>query len=377
MSETIIEKLFLQYQQKGFLTNDEIFTELISSTVSIVQTERICSELLSRGALISDLKPQIQSAISESTFDYDKAHINYNKLYDKIVCDEPGLKFLVDYIRKIQPPQQHEVEKLYPQIQAGNNFARNRLFEMNMRTALKFAYQHAKELHLNIEDTVSDAMMGLYESIDRFDLFRHEKFPAYSTYWILNSINRNKSIEERIWRFPAYSAELQEKIYKYLQKEYKEFLFTGNITNQIVKEVAARFNISEELSLRHLLYLAPMLDCCEVEIASPDDPYIKVLERVDAKALNHFVDSLKPKERLVLKLRYGLYMETDFDYDEIVALVNDKIYKYDGCYGYGLSLTLEEVGVICGVSRERVRQIEVRSLEKLKNKLSGIYSYTW
>ena len=116
MNEAIIEKLFLQYKQKGFLTKDEIFEELTFSNVSIVQTERICSELITKGVLICDIKPQNLSL--------DKSHIDYIKLYGKIVEKEPNLSFLIEYIRKIQPPQLHEVEKLYPQIRTGNTFAR-------------------------------------------------------------------------------------------------------------------------------------------------------------------------------------------------------------------------------------------------------------
>ena len=147
MNDDVIEKLYQVYLKKGFLTNDEIFTELISSNINVIQTERICSELLSKGVLIADTKPQINN--NEITYEYDKSQIDYIKLYEKILKKEPSLKFFIDYIKKIQPPQMHEVEKLYPQIKSGNQFARKRLFEMSMRAAVNIAYQKAKEYNLS------------------------------------------------------------------------------------------------------------------------------------------------------------------------------------------------------------------------------------
>ena len=86
---------------------------------------------------------------------------------------------------------------------------------MNMRQALKLAYQKANLFHLSLEDTVQNAMTGLFEAIENFDLAKHEKFQGYSAFWILNSINRNKSVNETLITIPAHFLEMHEKIYKY------------------------------------------------------------------------------------------------------------------------------------------------------------------
>lgn len=103
MNEEIIEKLFLRYQQKGFLTNDKIFSELIEQGISVIQTERICSELLQKGVLISSAAPAKQRKL-QAEEEYDKAHIDYDKLYGKIIHEDESLRLLVGYINKIQPP---------------------------------------------------------------------------------------------------------------------------------------------------------------------------------------------------------------------------------------------------------------------------------
>lgn len=99
MNEEIIEKLFLRYQQKVFLTNDKIFSELIEQGISVIQTERICSELLQKSVLISSAAPAKQRKL-QAKEEYDKAH----KLYGKIIHEDESLRLLVGYINKIQPP---------------------------------------------------------------------------------------------------------------------------------------------------------------------------------------------------------------------------------------------------------------------------------
>lgn len=371
MNDAIIEKLFLQYQQKGFLTNDEILAELVFSNVSIIQTERICSELLAKGVLISDSAPS-KKRESNLNSDYDKAHIDYNALYEKIIRKEPNLKFLVNYIRKIQPPQLHEVEKLYPQIQEENIFARNRLFEMNMRMALKLAYQKAKQFQLSLEDTVQNAMIGLLESIENFNLAKHEKFQGYSTFWILNSINRNKNINETLITIPAHFLELHEKIYKYLLIKHIDF-FDGEISSdKLISEISTFFNISKDSTEHHLILLYPMLDERAFEELVFDDVSDKICNKIFAEQINAVLDKLKSKERQVLKLRFGLYRKNDFDFDNICNFINYKIYDREGKYGYSQTLTLEQIAKLYGLTRERIRQIELKALKKLKQKLLSL-----
>ncbi len=368
MNDAIIEKLFLQYQQKGFLTNDEILAELVFSNVSIIQTERICSELLAKGVLISDSAPS-KKRESNLNSDYDKAHIDYNALYEKIIGKEPNLKFLVNYIRKIQPPQLHEVEKLYPQIQEENDFARNRLFEMNMRMALKLAYQKAKQFQLLLEDTVQNAMIGLFEAIENFDLTKHEKFQGYSTFWILNSVNRNKNINETLITIPTHFLEMHEKIYKYLYEEHKDFFEEPILSAKLISEISSFFYIQEDVVKRHLILLSPLIDESVLEDLFFEDFSDEVCDKIFAEQINTLLDELKPKERQVLKFRFGLYRKSDFDYDNVCKLVNQKIYGGEGKYGYSQTLTLEQVANLYGLTRERIRQIENKGLKKLREKL--------
>lgn len=368
MNEKIIEKLFSIYTEKGFLTNDDILNELIVSKISLVQTERICSELLLRGVLISDEKSNSNNTILSQKSNYDKAQIDYDKLFDEITSKEPSLVFLLDYIRKIKPPQLHEVENLYSQIKCGNLYARKRLFEMNMRNVIRLSYQKSKQFNLSLVDTIQDGLEGLLVAIDKFDLSKHDKFQGYSTFWILNYINRSKNINDSLITLPAHYLEKYEKIFKYLKKYRVDFFYDGKITKSLIDEIFYYFNFPREDIEKSLKLLRPYEDISKIMEEAFDS---SVLDEIDNSMLHDLIESvlstLPPREKLILKLRLGLYSELDNDFAEIQLLITDKIYKNIGNYNYGLSLTLEEIASLVGVSRERIRQIEAKALRRLRH----------
>ena len=368
MNEKIIEKLFSIYTEKGFLTNDDILNELIVSKISLVQTERICSELLLRGVLISDEKSNSNNTILSQKSNYDKAQIDYDKLFDEITSKEPSLVFLLDYIRKIKPPQLHEVENLYSQIKCGNLYARKRLFEMNMRNVIRLSYQKSKQFNLSLVDTIQDGLEGLLVAIDKFDLSKHDIFQGYSTFWILNYINRSKNINDSLITLPAHYLEKYEKIFKYLKKYRVDFFYDGKITKSLIDEIFYYFNFPREDIEKSLKLLRPYEDISKIMEEAFDS---SVLDEIDNSMLHDLIESvlstLPPREKLILKLRLGLYSELDNDFAEIQLLITDKIYKNIGNYNYGLSLTLEEIASLVGVSRERIRQIEAKALRRLRH----------
>lgn len=368
MNEKIIEKLFSIYTGKGFLTNNDILNELTVSKISLVQTERICSELLLRGVLVSDEKSNFNNPILSEKSNYDKAQIDYDKLFDEITSKEPSLVFLLEYIRKIKPAQLHEVESLYTQIKCGNLYARKRLFEMNMRNVIRLSYQKSKQFNLSLVDTIQDGLEGLFVAIDKFDLSKHDKFQGYSTFWILNYINRRKNINDSLITLPAHYLEKYEKIFEYLKKNRVDFFYDGKITKSLIDEIFYYYNFPREDIEKSLILLLPYED---ISIIKKVDFESIVLDEINNFKLHDLVESLlstiPPREKQILKLRFGLYSELDNDFAEIQSLITDKIYKNVGNYNYGLSLTLEEIAFLFGITRERIRQIEAKVLKRLRH----------
>lgn len=374
-NESVIQSLCVLYKQKGFVTNEEIFEELISAQVSCVQTERICTELLRRGILISDEKgvSKIETLNDAASNKYDKAHIDYNGLYEKIVKKDKTLEFFVNYVRNIKPPQLHEVETLYPQIKSGNDFARKRLFEMNMRFVLKIAYQESKKFQLSLADTIQDGMLGLHAAIDKFDMSKHDNFQGYATFWIHNCISRNKNILDLPWIIPAHYQETIDNIYRYIRTYHKGFFKDFSFSETLVKEISKMIGSSEKKAIKNLSLISKCIDYDSLNIEDDNIDIDEIMyEKHLALQINNLLTTLKPRERQILKFRFGLYMPTDYDYKRMVEFVSNKIYKNKGRYNYSITLTLEEISSLYGLTRERVRQIELKALRKLWIKMEKL-----
>ena len=319
----IVQQLYELYEKKGFLLYDEILEKAASASVSLIQTERICSELIAMGAMICE----------DECEDEDVAFLDSNVIYNIIIEREPILKSFVDYVQRIKRPERNEVEKLYPQIEAGNQYARNRLFEMYMRNALKFAYQQSVDYNLNLADSIQDGMMGLFLAVDKYSPYEHGKFPAYSYFWIKSTIDVHKKIENSLWDIPNNKLIDVENLYKYLKNNIPSYFENPQLTDSFVKEIADRQQLPLEDVKRYLILLAHPLNIDLVEIEYKDKGFYKLwLKNVVRK---------------------------------VFATLGEKNRELAEMY-YCSSLTYAEIAERLDVSRERIRQKFIKIDQKVK-----------
>ena len=209
-----------------------------------------------------------------------------------------------------------------------------------------------KNSHLTLLDLIQEATNGLYKAVDRFDHRLGYKFSTYACCWIRQSITRAIADQQNTIRRPVH---MTETINKYLK-----------VTNQLqqdlgrqplVQEIASEMGISTEKidlikktdqqtrSLDQPIKQSMEDDTISISEIIPDDNQVSPFDFAAQSILKEkigddFLDILTPKERRIIELRYGIK--------------DNKV------------LTLEQIGKVFGVTRERVRQVESKALEKLK-----------
>jgi DNA-directed RNA polymerase sigma subunit (sigma70/sigma32) len=181
----LVENIYKIYKFCGFVKESEILDITSEANISLLDTNWITETLLSRGIIIRH-----DDTYNSDGIEYDASRIEYNSVFDRVVANSPELKTLIEYVRKIQPPQYHEWITLMPQAQNRNMWAYNRLFEMNLRVVVKVALAFSEKFHVTLADAIQNGCLGLMYAIDKFDQSEFNSFPGYISRPIVTHIRR-------------------------------------------------------------------------------------------------------------------------------------------------------------------------------------------
>jgi len=340
----ILKELVERGKDKGMLTYKEVLDAFEEVELEPDQVEKIYETIEKMGI---DLMGDIDAEISEIS----DIHISEDDLDlsvpEGISIDDPVRMYLKE-IGKVPLLTADEEIRLAQRIEDGDNEAKRRLAEANLRLVVSIAKRYVGRGMLFL-DLIQEGNLGLIKAVEKFDYSKGYKFSTYATWWIRQAITRAIADQARTIRIPVHMVETINKLIRVSRQLLQEF---GR--EPLAEEIAKEMSISVE-KVREIMKISQEPVSLETPIGEEEDSHLgDFIPDDDAplpseaaaftllkEQLIDVLDTLTAREEKVLRLRFGL--------DD------------------GRARTLEEVGKEFNVTRERIRQIEAKALRKLRH----------
>ncbi|MDM5315860.1 RNA polymerase sigma factor RpoD [Fictibacillus sp. b24] len=348
--DQVKEQLVEAGKKRGRLTYTEITSKLAPFEQDSDQMDEFYHYLEEQGVEVAEASddsddeedPKFEMEKEEEEFD-----LNDLSVPPGVKINDPVRMYLKEIGRVDLLSADEEIE-LAKRIENGDEEAKRRLAEANLRLVVSIAKRYVGRGMLFL-DLIQEGNMGLIKAVEKFDYDKGFKFSTYATWWIRQAITRAIADQARTIRIPVHMVETINKLIR-VQRQLLQDL--GREPSP--EEIGAEMELTPE-KVREILKIAQEPVSLETPIGEEDDSHLgDFIEDQDALApseaaayellkeqLEDVLDTLTDREENVLRLRFGL--------DD------------------GRTRTLEEVGKVFGVTRERIRQIEAKALRKLRH----------
>ncbi len=344
-----IQELIEKGKAKGTLSMNEIQEALDEEDLDIDQMERLLETLESNQIEVTgymdvgDLE-ELESEVEQ----YDSPEDMEQALTDAhIVVDDPVRMYLKE-IGRVPLLEATEEQELARRMAEGDERAKQHLIEANLRLVVSIAKRYVGK-GMFFLDLIQEGNLGLIKAVDKFDYQRGRKFSTYATWWIRQAITRAIADQARTIRIPVHMVETIHKVSRVTRQLLQE-----NGREPTAEEIAKALNMSPE-KVREIMKVAQDPVSLETPIGEEEDSHLgDFIPDEDSPApaeaasqamlreqIIEVLRTLTPREEQVLTLRFGL---------------ED-----------GRPRTLEEVGKVFDITRERIRQIEAKALRKLRH----------
>ena len=336
-----VEGLIEKSRQRGFVTYSEILYAFPEIEKDVEGLERLYQRLEEEGIQVEEVREYLTMEKSEE----EKGRL----LVESDAPLDPVQMYLKE-IGKISFVTAEQERELAKRIEKGDEEAKKRLARANLRLVVSIAKRYVgRSANLTLLDLIQEGNLGLFRAVEKFDWRRGYKFSTYATWWIRQAITRALADQARTIRIPVH---MIETISRYTQVRRRLLQDLGR--EPLAEEVAAEMGLEVD-KVRHIQRISQETVSLETPVGEDDEdsvlaefvedekvppPSVDAARTLLRERLQEILDDLAPREQKILELRFGL---------------ED-----------GVTHTLEEVGEEFGVTRERIRQIEAKALEKIR-----------
>ncbi len=346
ISESAVLRLIEKGRQRGFVTNAEVlgafptiekdigglealYERLESLNINVIESARVFEE-----KKVEKLKPEKERRIQ----------------VDEEVASDSVQMYLKEIGKYPLLSAEEEVD-LAKRIERNDEQARQKLALSNLRLVVSIAKKYVgRSANLTLLDLIQEGNIGLFKAVEKFDYKKGYKFSTYATWWIRQAITRALADQGRTIRIPVH---MVETINKYQQVVRRLVQDLGR--DPLPEEVAAEMGVDVD-KIRHIIKISQDTISLETPVGDKDDedsalenfipdeesisPATSAARKILKQYINEIISDLTPREQKILDMRFGL--------------------------SDGVTHTLEEVGKVFSVTRERIRQIEAKALEKIR-----------
>ena len=354
------EKLLALAKNNGFITVDEIINYSILVKIPLDYIDSIYNFLHKNNIIIRDIKEndnlnnEIKANKKSYIYKSIRDRVDYETIFNRIIKIDNSIKYYIDELKIIPPPKKNEADQLIYQARKGNKYARERLIKMFLKVPVRMSLYYHDAYGFPIADTIQDGNRGLIFAVEKIPLKDGYKFGSYASFWIKQTIQRRNISLSRKLIIPE---RLKNDILK-IKKIMKNHIFEISENQSLLHCIKYISEISSILSLSYkqvkylFSFIEPVISIEKYKnrrfkntIFSDEYFYIdNVINNITLNELKYFLRSLlnnfNEKEIKVIEDRFGINTNK--------------------------SLTFEEIANKLSMSREGIRQIERKVLDKIR-----------
>lgn len=350
LDEEKVANLIKRGRERGFVTLAEILYFFPEIEKNIENLEELYQDLEEERIEVKDKKDLLEIRKDSKKED---------KILERAKID--SIQMYLKEIGKSQSLTAKEEKELAKRIEKGDEEARRKMIWSNLKLVVSIAKRYVgRSPNLTMLDLIQEGNIGLFRAVEKFDWRRGYKFSTYATWWIRQAVTRSLADCARTVRIPVH---MIETISKYTQ--VRRALLQDLGREPLAEEIASEMEIAVN-KVYHIMKISQEAISLETPVGENEEdsilaefikdekiapPHLGAARKILKEQLNEILSDLSSREQKILSMRFGLE--------------DDRTY------------TLEEVGNVFNVTRERIRQIEAKSLERIREhqKLKKLKGY--